>query len=190
VRRFHLYGQSYGGILAFEYMKSVASCEDDDEGDDAKCLSSVLSGAPTNVKEIEEEFVRLVRELDANNPDKNYTEAEMNELFRRTHQCRLPDMPKVLADAYANAGTVWRGTEAIADYVARPPPEDASRMPSSMIMRGEFDFVGEASVGGWKEAFNTPFLRYKTLEGCSHHALLENGALYGEMIDSYFAEYD
>ena len=128
--------------------------------------------------------------MDDANPDKNYTEAEMNELFRRTHQCRLPDMPKVLADAYANAGTVWRGTEAIADYVARPPPEDASRMPSSMIMRGEFDFVGEASVGGWKEAFNTPFLRYKTLEGCSHHALLENGALYGEMIDSYFAEYD
>ncbi|KAL7450687.1 hypothetical protein ACHAWC_002563 [Mediolabrus comicus] len=25
VRRFHLYGQSYGGILAFEYMKSVAA---------------------------------------------------------------------------------------------------------------------------------------------------------------------
>lgn len=170
VRRFHLYGQSYGGILAFEYMKSVASCTDAD--DDVKCLSAVLSSAPTNVQEIENEFVRLVQDLD---PDKTMTEAEIDELFRKTHQCRLPDMPDILADAYANAGTVWRGTEAIADYVAQPPPEDASRMPSSMIIRGEFDFVNEASVEGWKKAFNTKFLRYKTLEGCSHHVMLENG---------------
>ena len=63
-------------------------------------------------------------------------------------------------------------------------------MPSTLIMRGEYDFVSESSVEGWKDAFNTQFLRYKTLEGCSHHGLLENGKLYGEIVDSYFAEYD
>ena len=40
VRRFHLYGQSYGGILAFEYMKSIA----EDEKSDVECLSAILSG--------------------------------------------------------------------------------------------------------------------------------------------------
>ena len=40
VRRFHLYGQSYGGILAFEYMKSIA----EGEKSDAECLSAILSG--------------------------------------------------------------------------------------------------------------------------------------------------
>ncbi|KAL7529014.1 hypothetical protein ACHAXR_004032 [Thalassiosira sp. AJA248-18] len=189
IRRFHLYGQSYGGILAFEYMKSMASGGGEE---DVKCLSAVLSSAPTNVKEIEKEFDRLIQELSPPDKDDNnsMTEAELNELFRKTHQCRLPEMPKILADAYASAGTVWRGTAAIADYVAERPPEDAARMPSSLIMRGEFDFVSEASVEAWKGAFNTNFLRYKTLEGCSHHGLLENGSLYGEIVDSYFGEYD
>ncbi|KAL3931388.1 MAG: hypothetical protein SGARI_004219 [Bacillariaceae sp.] len=114
----------------------------------------------------------------------------MGELFRVKHQCRLPEMPTPLKDAYANAGTVWRGTIAIADYVARPPSEEASRMPSTLILRGEHDFVSQSSVDAWKEAFNTKFLRYKTMDGCSHHGLLEKGPEYGEIIDSYFAEYD
>ena len=42
----------------------------------------------------------------------------------------------------------------------------------------------------WKECFNTKFLRFKTLEGCSHHCMIENGKVYGEIVDSYFAEYD
>ena len=99
-------------------------------------------------------------------------------------------MPKILQDAYDNAGTVWSGIDAIAAYVARPPPEGSARMPSTMIMRGEHDFVSEASVNGWKDSFNTPFLRFKILEGCSHHGLFEKGALYGEIVDSYFAEFD
>mmetsp|Transcript_26140 Transcript_26140/g.54566 ORF Transcript_26140/g.54566 Transcript_26140/m.54566 type:complete len:355 (+) Transcript_26140:1-1065(+) len=203
VRRFHLYGQSYGGILAFEYMKSVA-CEnrEEEDDDDVKCLSAVLSSAPTDVPQIEKDFERLTKELtlplsgddddddDDETPIATPNDAELAELFRVNHQCRLPEMPAPLADAYANAGSVWRGTDAICDYVARAPPEDASRMPSSMILRGEYDFVSEDSVEGWREVFNTPFLRYKTLEGCSHHGLLEKGQVYGEIVDSYFAEYD
>lgn len=183
VRRFHLYGQSYGGILAFEYMKNLVSSQKDE---DMECLSAVLSSAPTNVQEIEREFARLLQNLGSEGTTPN----ELEESFRKTHQCRLPEMPPSLKDAYANAGTVWRGTEAISDYVAAPPPTEASRMPSSLILRGEFDFVTEASVASWKHAFNTKFLRYKTFEGCSHHVLQENGAIYGETIDSYFGEYD
>jgi hypothetical protein len=118
------------------------------------------------------------------------TGGELNELFRINHQCRLESMPEELAYAYANAGTVWSGTKAIANYVARPPPEDAARMPSALITRGEFDFVSEDSVQGWKWAFNHKFLRFKTLEGCSHHGLYENGPMYGGIIDSYITEYD
>jgi pimeloyl-ACP methyl ester carboxylesterase len=63
VRRFHLYGQSYGGILAFEYLKSVAT-EGDDDGSAPVCLSAILSSAPTNVTAVESEFVRLIQEID------------------------------------------------------------------------------------------------------------------------------
>ena len=102
----------------------------------------------------------------------------------------MPEMPPKLKEAYANAGTVWRGTDAIKDYVATPPAEGASRMPSSMIMRGEHDFVSEECIEPWKSVFNTKFLRYKTMKGCSHHGLFEDGATYGELIDSFCAEYD
>ena len=188
VRRFHLYGQSYGGILAYEYMKSIATESKDDDNDEVKCLSAILSGAPTNVPQIEKDFVKLVEDL--TNGKDDVSEEEVNELFRVTHQCRLEEMPKILAEAYENAGTVWRGTEAISDYIAKPPPEDASRMPSTLVMRGEYDFVSDEQIQSWKDILNTPFVRYKTLEGCSHHAMLEKEEMYGEIVDSYFGEYD
>jgi pimeloyl-ACP methyl ester carboxylesterase len=75
VRRFHLYGQSYGGILAFEYLKSVAT-EGDDDGSAPVCLSAILSSAPTNVTEVESEFVRLIQEISSSAEDSK-TEAEL-----------------------------------------------------------------------------------------------------------------
>jgi hypothetical protein len=71
-----------------------------------------------------------------------------------------------------------------------PPPAYASRMPSTLIIRGENNFFSQASVPGWKDAFNTKYVRYKTLSGCSHHGLLEDGTTYGEIVDSFLCEYD
>ena len=60
-----------------------------------------------------------------------------------------------------------------------------------MVIRGEHDFVTEACVQDWKErVWNQRRIREKVVPGCSHHGLLENGAMYGDMIDSYCAEYD
>ena len=181
VRRFHLYGQSYGGIVAFEYLKRLAERGSNDSG--IECLSAVLSSTPTNVKLVEEEASRLISNL-------SVSDDQVAESFRREHQCRTPEMPQPLVDAYAHAGTVWRGTDAISDYTATPPSESASRMRSCMVMRGEHDFVTDQCVASWKECFNHNFVRFKTLEGCSHHGLLENGPMYGEMVDSFFCEYD
>ena len=66
----------------------------------------------------------------------------------------------------------------------------SKRMPSAMVMRGEYDFVSDECIMGWKKVFNHPFVRVKVLDGCSHHRLLENGGEYGEIVDSFFAEYD
>ena len=187
IRRFHLYGQSYGGILAYEYMKYCAEQHKDDD-DEPKCLSAVLSSAPTNIDVFEAEASRMYQDLLVQNF--GISAKELEEIFRLNHQCRLPEEPELLKDSKAKAGKVWRGTHVIADYVAKPPSQDAARMPSSLILRGEYDFVSQTSVDRWKSKFNTKFLRYKTLEGCSHHALFENGKLYGETLDSYFSEYD
>lgn len=185
LRRFHLYGQSFGGILAYEFLKRIAERGGEDNG--YKCLSVVLSSTPTSVALVEAEANRLAGLL----KDEDDDESTLLERFRRHHQCQTDEMPKSLADAYAHAGTVFRGTAAISDYVATPPSTDAARMPSAMIMRGETDFVSEECASGWKkELFNHNFVREKVLEGCSHHGLLENSVEYGELVDSFFAEYD
>lgn len=183
IRRFHLYGQSFGGILAYEFMKRQAERGSDNE--DEGVLSAILSSSPTNVSQVDAEASRLMSELDVASDD------NVEEAFRLAHQCQTLEKPQALVDAYAHAGTVWRGTTAIADYVAQPPKDTASRLPSTMVMRGEHDFVTEKCVQDWKtRVFNHNFVRTKVLEGCSHHGLLENGALYGDTVDSYFAEYD
>ena len=171
IRRFHLYGQSFGGILAYEYLKKNSANRDHE------CLSVVLSSAPWNVTQVEQEASRLIQNL------------ESPELFRETHQCRTREMPQPLAIAYGKAGTVWRGTTAITNYQAIPLSDDKSSMPSCLVLRGQYDFVTDPCIEGWKNMFGKR-IRYRTLEGCSHHGLLENPTRYGETLESFFIEYD
>lgn len=189
LRRFHLYGQSFGGILAFEYMKRMSQRNTDDL-DAPKCLSAILSSSPCDVDQVEAVAGDLIAKLLEEDPD----QSTVMERFRIRHTCRTDEKPQPLVDAYERAGApgVWRGTESIKGWKASQPTplESSKRMPSCMIMRGEHDFVTEDCVSGWKDAFNHKFIRMKELEGLSHHGLLEDGSTYGEIVDSFFSEYD
>jgi pimeloyl-ACP methyl ester carboxylesterase len=203
VRRFHLYGQSYGGMLAFEYCKRVAERkgENNNNEDEYRCLSVILSSTPTSVSFVESEVHRLLDDLQtdhegntlSNEEQEQMTEEDTKALwerFRLQHQVQTPEMPLPLVDAYAHAGTIWRGTAAIPDYVASPPSEHAARLPSAMILRGQHDFVTAACTQDWGSAFHHPFVRQVVLAGCAHHGLLEQPRLYGDTVDSFFSEYD
>lgn len=192
IRQFHLYGHSYGGILAYEYLKRRAEKGIGNDGDsneeDSTCLSVILSSAPTSVQQMEDDWDAMSDALASPN------------LFMSTHICRTPGLPQPLQDAYAKVGTVWSGTAAISDYKAKPPKSNDSDssdessepyMPSALILRGEHDVVTESCSKGWKEKLlRSRSVRERTLTGCSHHGLLENGSTYGDVIDSYFGEYD
>lgn len=189
LRRYHLYGQSFGGILAHEHMKREAERRGagaSDFEEDGGCLSAVLSSTPTGVKLVESVASGLLETLKAEDSD----ESTLGERFRVRHQCRTEHSPKPLTDAYAHAGTVWRGTHSIPDWEASPPSERAARMPSAMVMRGEHDFVSHECVERWKDSFNHPYVRERVIDGCAHHGLLEDGKAYGELVDSFFSEYD
>ncbi len=192
IRRFHLYGHSYGGILAYEYLKRRSermANGNNETKENCECLSVILSSAPTNIQQMEDDWDTMTKAL------------LFPQLFSSTHLCRTPIPPKPLQDAYANAGTVWSGTTAIADYKARPPKTTEKNdgdefsnnsMPSTLVLRGEYDVVTESCSKPWKEELlvRCRSVRERTLAGCSHHGLLENGEMYGEIIDSYFGEYD
>jgi len=191
--RFHLYGQSYGGILAFEYMKRVAEKgSNDDESGASECLSAILSSAPSNVDQMEAAWDDLTANLLEEDPD----ESTIMDRFLAKHACREiatnGKKPQPLADAYEKVGQpgVWCGTDSIKGWSAAKPLESSQRMPSCMAMRGEHDFVTTECIEGWKPAFNHKFVRVKEIEKASHHGLLEDGKTYGEIVNSFFAEYD
>lgn len=184
LRRFHLYGQSFGGILAFEYLKRIAERSKDD--DEVSVLSVIFSSSPNNVAQVEASANTIIGKLLEEDDDMS----SLAERFRLQSQCRIPDKPQSLVDAYAHAGTIWRGTDVIKEWKAKKPSDGSKRMPSALVMRGEYDFVTEECVQGWKEVFNHACVRMKVLEGCSHHGLLEFPEQYGDTVDSFFAEYD
>ena len=115
--------------------------------------------------------------------------ADISEAFSRTHECRLPTRPQLLVDAYAHAGSIWRGTSAIKTWALDTSESGASKIDvPTMVLRGEFDFVTDGSVQGWKEAFSRT--RYKCVPDASHHTLLEATDDYIEIVDNFLAEYD
>lgn len=135
----------------------------------------MLSSTPTNVAQVERAADNLLKEL--NVPDEDLARA-----FRVNHQCRTPEMPQVLVDAYANAGSVWRGTTAISDYNA-----DGTVQRKAMSLRGQYDFVTEECVEGWGDRFDPP-PEFVNLYECSHHGLLERPESYGKVLDGFWRD--
>jgi len=167
VEDFHLIGQSWGGILAYEFLRAGGPAAQ-------SCRSVILANSPSSVAVVEAEAARLVEH--AGGVDE----------FKAEHECRLPERPKPLVDAYNHAGSVWRGSGAIAGWEL-----DASAPKLSvpaMVLRGEHDFVTETAAEGWAGAFER--CRTKVLVGCSHHALLEDTSGFLEIVDGFTGQYD
>jgi len=217
LRQFHLLGQSFGGILGYEFLKRRAervANDDDNSGmsDAAEVLSFTVSSTPTSVPLVESEVEALLTNLmsdmkqDAQGGNSSSSSGSIQNVetrFQQTHICRIDgDLPQPLQDAYAHAGTVWRGSGAIADYVAQPPlamkkkTETTTilpKLPPLLVMRGEHDFVTAACTRAWKQDLwkqQERSAREVELAGTSHHGLLENGPLFGSVVESFLAEYD
>jgi pimeloyl-ACP methyl ester carboxylesterase len=168
-----LYGHSFGGILAFEYLKRTR---------DSNCLSVILSSAPTSIPQLEAESKRL---LHAISEDFDGDKRTALERFRQLHECQAVPVPLSLLDAYAQAGSTWRGIEAIPDYTALVE----TRLEQSVILlRGQDDFVTQPCMQDWNKCFKKT--QTMVLAGCSHHGLLENEQLYGDVISSFLIDND
>lgn len=174
---YHLYGHSWGGILAFEYLKRTR---------DEKCCSVILASAPTSVTLVEAESKRLLQELEEEGDE---DERQATERFRSKHECQALPIPLNLLDAYAHAAKTWRGIEAIPGYVAMLGDDDETPLPQpAFIIRGQDDFVTQVCLDDWTKLFqNTQTM---VLAGCSHHALLENEQLYGDVVSSFLVDHD
>mmetsp|Transcript_21911 Transcript_21911/g.36210 ORF Transcript_21911/g.36210 Transcript_21911/m.36210 type:complete len:311 (+) Transcript_21911:107-1039(+) len=169
---FHLYGHSYGGILAFEYLKKAQP---------SNCLSVTLSSAPSSIPLMHEEWDRLSAEIAKTTPA-----FLVKEAFRRVHVCRLFVAPEILQQSYENASTVWDDMDVIADYEISTPKILES--PPALATRGEYDFVTTDCLTEWRKCFTN--IETEEMLDCSHHALLEKPGVYASVLIPFLAKHD
>lgn len=170
--KFHLYGQSYGGILAFEYLKKVRP---------DNCLSVTLSSAPSSIPRMHDEWDRLIEYISETTP-----EFLVEEAFRRVHVCRKVEVPEVLRKSYADSSSVWDGVDMIPDYEISVTKKLES--PPALATRGEYDFVTDECLSDWSDCFAN--IETEELWDCSHHGLLEKPVVYGDVLNTFIAKHD
>lgn len=196
LKKYHLLGHSFGGILAYEYLLQAS------EVDRAACQSLILVSTPTDASQILRESKRLYREVNGLKEDieddKNDNEETAgdddpsrrqlySERFRETHECRLPHTPLPLIDAMAQAGpTNWRGAAAISNYCVT---QSLHKIPS-LLLRGEYDFCTKECMERWSDILIDPPPEWKTLSNCSHYAMLEDERQCGKVISEFLVRQD
>ena len=208
LKQFHLYGHSFGAVVAYEYSKGISegtihlyNHDDQDDEFSPRLLSVTLCSAPSNLQKVEDESKILLRSL-RQRSDSDVSEASMGEsmdsnisddsaLFQQNFVCRTSDgaLPRPLHEAYSKKGDIWEGTDAIIDYVAQPPSECASTLPPTLLLRGEHDFVSERfAFDEWKGIINHDSVHCQTLSACSHYSMLENSERHSMKLNAFFEE--
>ena len=192
LRRFHIYGHSFGGSLAYEYVKRIAERigrEEDNWQSSPEVLSIIISNTATSVKLSNEEQQRLFDSLRVANTNHSNSKT-LNEVFWEIHQCRVVDTPKPLSKAIANWGKNWYEASPVMRYTANPPSRWAVDLPPLLVIRGEYDFITEACTYGWKCLFNHDNVQENVMQGCSHYCHLEAGKEYGHLMQTFCSEQD
>lgn len=208
LQSYHLFGHSFGGILAYEYLRSKLSGDEANQG----CRSVILASTPTSASLVDKETKRLYTEV--NKLEGKYLEEIQlmdksmkrgcDQIFHQTFECRLSQQPLALIDALAQAGpTSWRGIQAIKDYDAlssattsttsnnnddKDNQEESSRIVSNipcLLLRGEYDFCTSLCTGGWDDIFVDPKPVTTILTNCSHYGMLENENVYGKAMNTF-----
>ena len=137
--KFHLLGHSFGGILAYEYVKSKLLLPSS-----RQCLSLIIANAPCNMRTsiqesspLEEEITfeltndMPITEKEASSKDATFTKS-IKDILRRRHECRTQVTPEPLVSAIEHRGkNYWSAPEAVINYVASSPPR-----PRSLVFFG------------------------------------------------------
>ena len=184
LKHYHLYGHSFGGIVAYE---SLASFEMP-----GTCLSLTLSSTPANLPQALEEIDRLKASLapEAQNSTEDPQHA-VAYLFAERHECRVRPLPLQLQQSFAMAGfsSSPAGWQSVKDYVAEAPTDDDKKLKVPLfLLRGEFDFISNACMEPWWSCVASPSPDHMvTIPGVAHYGMLEDEQGYGAAIREFLA---
>lgn len=166
---YHLYGQSFGGILAFEALTSELGLP--------LPRSLTLSNVPSSVPVLLAEVAALLADLDGDAAG-----------FDAAHVCRSTPRPPELLAAYApgHPGHHWRGVDVIADWSAPEHGLHSLTLPV-LLLAAEHDFVTLRSMQAWQQLAQQHLV---VIPGAAHHALLEQPEVYGACLESFLRQHE
>lgn len=178
------------------------------------CLSLILANTPSNMKISLEESCRIKKELeheligdmagfevDESIKDKSLSKSVKGLLHKR-HECRTRATPEPLAKAIRYKGEIE--PETVSHYVALPCATSPTsyvlehsnkNLPPVLLIRGEFDFITEECIEGWRKIFLSssargPAYREEVMKNCAHYCHLEEALLFSELVKDHMFIHD
>lgn len=190
LKKFHILGHSFGGIIGFEFMKRLLS--DVEALGETKCLSLSLVSTPFSVKDVDQESEIVLKCFE----NENISAQDASSLFQKSHVFRVTSgndtLPAALREAYSKRGKVWQGTEVIQYYVANMAQKLHHEFPHILLLRGEHDFVSNThAITEWSSLMTShgcKTIQHATLPGCSHYSMLENEELFSCKLMSFLVQ--
>ena len=188
-REYHLFGHSYGGLLAYNFLASpslpttqLGENSDPKPSLQSRCQALLLSNAAVSMKAANDEYDRYYKQ----NPFKFWNE----------HACSV-GIPPPLQDSMNNAGSVWAGMDVVLNDIALPRPRRGHQQKQQhdrsavfpqhvLILTGSSDFGLKAST---EQAWND-YLFHCDVQGvhfddCAHYPFYEKPNEFGSAMDKF-----
>ena len=197
LERIHLFGSSWGGMLAMEYALTQPS----------GLVSLVVASSPSSMPQWVAETGRLraalpadVQETLARHEEAGTTDSpeyeEACRVFYKRHVCRLEEWPEYVLrsfDFIEHHGLVYRTMNGPSEFHVTGTLREweiTDRLGEigvpTLVVTGEHDEATAAINRTVSEAI--PRARSVILRGCSHMAHVEDPEAYVRLLDGFFAE--
>jgi pimeloyl-ACP methyl ester carboxylesterase len=186
--QFFLLGHSFGGVLAYEYLKRHE--RDNCAVDSRRCKGVILVSSPVSLNDSRENSKRLMREI-AEELDALDDIQAVKSAFQERHECRVTPLPLPLQNALMNSPMLSQHRHPQAYHATSLNSVSTGNRKLNtpvLVMRGQYDFCPEESCRKWCELFDGAQSTYVTLAGCSHYSMLENDSLFASVVASFLRD--
>lgn len=188
---FYLLGHSFGGLIAYEYVKRRVL-----EGRACRCRGMILVSAPVSLEASRANSKRLMREI-KDELDASDDMQAVKQAFHQRHECRVTPTPLPLQTAVMNSPMLSQKQRHQHSYQATGDSSNSKTVTSNqrinvplLVLRGEYDFCPEDACREWLSLFNESSSTYVTLAGCSHYSMLENDSMFASVVASFLLDWD
>jgi proline iminopeptidase len=189
---FYLLGHSFGGLIAYEYVKRRYAVD----GSDFRCRGVILVSTPVSLEASRINSKRLMREIEDEIDDSDDVQT-VKQAFHQRHECRVTPIPLPLQTAVMNSPMLSQQQRHQHSYQATGESASNDEAMSNqrinvplLVLRGEYDFCPEGACREWLSLFTESSSTYVTLAGCSHYSMLENDSMFARAVASFLQEWD